>query len=224
MQFTLVSAPSLPPFPVSHISGSRIEIDSILFDEAKLLKLCVRQERPIGTEKITYGMPSSHSTVITFFGVYLLSALILFPLHSRIKSLFSDNSTGQDLKLRVALGVIVLSSAGLVCWSRISLGYHSNAQVFAGIGLGIIVACGWLSIWLGIGRVLSTVGLAGLQGTSEKLLPKLIYEGIESFGVEFDRVLEIEAIEVMAIWKAEGVWTATQAILAKLIKLKSKLQ
>ncbi|KAG8891471.1 putative actin patch assembly and actin polymerization protein, partial [Tulasnella sp. 403] len=47
---------------------------------AKLLKLCFRKPRPAhSTEKLTYGMPSTHSTTIIYYATYVSLAAALLP-------------------------------------------------------------------------------------------------------------------------------------------------
>ncbi|KNZ47496.1 hypothetical protein VP01_635g7 [Puccinia sorghi] len=54
---------------------------------AKILKRCIKQPRPTESTKKSFGMPSTHSSSITFYGVYLLLACLLLPIHQRMTSL-----------------------------------------------------------------------------------------------------------------------------------------
>ncbi|GAA5916791.1 hypothetical protein JCM5296_007391 [Sporobolomyces johnsonii] len=75
---------------------------------AKILKRFIRQPRPVGAKKYdkTYGMPSTHSSSIAFFGVYLSLSSLLLPLHPRVTSLlpFWDRFPTPTLAVADALG------------------------------------------------------------------------------------------------------------------------
>ncbi|GAA5823664.1 hypothetical protein JCM11251_000717 [Rhodosporidiobolus azoricus] len=143
---------------------------------AKLLKKCIRQPRPVGAKKYqkTYGMPSTHSSSIAFFGTYLSLSSLLLPLHPRVTALlpFYDRFSSLASTLgpgaaqssfwakhfvgvfgqratRVGLAAFFLAGTASVCWSRVRLGHHTKAQVLVGAGLGSTVALAWMSLWLG---------------------------------------------------------------------------
>lgn len=82
------------------------------------------------------GMPSNHAASITFIATYI--HLVLF--------------TKSPLSTHLTLDVIVPSvltstTAALILWSRISLQYHTVAQVVAGAAVGAIVAFAWWKMW-----------------------------------------------------------------------------
>ncbi|KAI5476007.1 dolichyldiphosphatase [Pseudohyphozyma bogoriensis] len=132
---------------------------------AKFLKLFIKQPRPVGAKKYerTYGMPSTHSSSIAFFGAYLALSTALLPLHPRIASLnpaqeqimsLVDDQVGAVLA-KTTRGVIAawwVIAAGTVCWSRVKLGHHTPAQVLAGASLGSVIAMMWLVLWIGVGE------------------------------------------------------------------------
>ncbi|KAH9460253.1 hypothetical protein MJO29_004202 [Puccinia striiformis f. sp. tritici] len=54
---------------------------------AKILKRLLRQPRPIESTKKSFGMPSTHSSSITYFGIYLLLVCLLLPIHQKLTRL-----------------------------------------------------------------------------------------------------------------------------------------
>lgn len=78
----------------------------------------------------TYGMPSTHSTTISFYSASAL--LYLFPT--------------QPVW---AVGAAFFGA--LVAWSRVELGHHSWPQVGAGVLLGAVLAVGQWTCWVGLG-------------------------------------------------------------------------
>lgn len=121
-----------------------------------MLKLLIRQPRPDSTHKITYGMPSTHSASIGFMGTYLALVFLLLEPHPRILTLvwpWTQNvvlvwSDGQRLALAGLAGGATVS----VWWSRVRLGHHTPAQVFAGGSLGSIIALMAFAQWEGSRR------------------------------------------------------------------------
>ncbi|KAI8580058.1 hypothetical protein K450DRAFT_239166 [Umbelopsis ramanniana AG] len=108
---------------------------------AKTLKIIIRQPRPAPLSKSVlpqakgYGMPSSHSLVSAFFGVYL-QALLLY---------------GSQHPLLTLVAILVVN--GFCCsvyLSRVHLGNHSPAQVTVGGILGSFIALFWYWQWLNI--------------------------------------------------------------------------
>ncbi|EIW73422.1 hypothetical protein M231_01947 [Tremella mesenterica] len=105
---------------------------------AKLVKHFIRDPRPPPASSIsspvrpkrTYGMPSTHSTVLTFFLAYLLPQSPTFT-HPYIY--------GTSIAAYWAAGV----------WSRTKLGYHTWPQCLGGIFFGAALAWGWNSLWIG---------------------------------------------------------------------------
>jgi len=110
---------------------------------AKTLKVIIRQPRPDSIpspptspekrrEKVTYGMPSTHSSSIIFFATYI--TLQLF-----------SSSLPQLAILFLSAAVIVTALS--VVWSRVELGHHTRGQVIAGMVLGLLCGLGWDAWW-----------------------------------------------------------------------------
>lgn len=98
---------------------------------AKVLKRLIKQPRPDSTtRKTTYGMPSSHSTAISYFAMYLQCVVF-----------------NQDSLLLTAGSVLLFIFSLAVIWSRVQLGHHTQAQVIAGTCLGACMAFLFFSLW-----------------------------------------------------------------------------
>ncbi|CED84311.1 Dolichyl pyrophosphate phosphatase and related acid phosphatases [Phaffia rhodozyma] len=127
---------------------------------AKIMKHLFRQSRPDGHRPSrsnqvlyknvpksiagipTYGMPSTHSTTISYFATYIvLTTAQIAPLQS----------------------ISVLALGTLICWSRIRLGHHTAPQVIAGVGLGITFGFAHHTLWHGT----DVLGLEGFRGVGE---------------------------------------------------------
>ncbi|KAL0375108.1 UNVERIFIED_CONTAM: Lipid phosphate phosphatase gamma [Sesamum radiatum] len=78
----------------------------------------------------SHGWPSSHSQYMFFFAVYF--TLLTY---YRIDILFR--------KQMCIVGLVVWPLAVLTMYSRVYLGYHTAAQVFAGAALGTVLGGGW---------------------------------------------------------------------------------
>ncbi|KAJ2390337.1 hypothetical protein GGI05_003243 [Coemansia sp. RSA 2603] len=104
---------------------------------AKILKLAIKQNRPIHATRTSYGMPSTHSAAVAYFAAYLVHIL-------------DDLGHSGSLRLHRAHAfsalVIVLSSVGAL--SRVFNGHHTLPQVLAGSLLGVSFAAVWWSIRL----------------------------------------------------------------------------
>ena len=74
-------------------------------------------------ESTTYGMPSGHSSFAAFFATVMVKQIL-------------DEDYSDNLKLLKIL--IVVSTSGLIMFSRINLGCHTPQQVFIGGILGCI--------------------------------------------------------------------------------------
>ncbi|KAH9950904.1 PAP2-domain-containing protein [Amylocystis lapponica] len=109
----------------------------------KIVKRFVRQPRPVqtlsGRKKKSYGMPSTHSAVITYFAAYITLACIALPIHS---SLPSGTIT------RVVPLLVVLPWASIIAISRIWLGHHTWPQVGAGCAYGLLYTPLWYTLWV----------------------------------------------------------------------------
>ena len=137
---------------------------------AKGIKHLIKESRPIPPPppsglsraskvrpKYTYGMPSTHSTALTFYLVYLLPiipSLYALPSQSHLYSQSRIFPRMQDISnfLPCSPGLIsqgfLLGYWVLGLWSRVELGYHTPQQVLGGIVLGCVLALGWRNLWL----------------------------------------------------------------------------
>lgn len=143
---------------------------------AKVLKRFIKQPRPVGTHKKTYGMPSTHSSSIAFFGVYLsLCAARLKPHPRFLPTLLSRQSDSENFSLpvRLLLTGSVLYGASSVCWSRVKLTYHTPAQVIAGAAVGSTLAVACFALWQHT--------LADYAPIAERIVEDLLLVGLESW-------------------------------------------
>ncbi|KAG9150143.1 hypothetical protein Leryth_009716 [Lithospermum erythrorhizon] len=100
----------------------------------EFVKSSVQQARPVTCEILemcdSHGWPSSHSQYMFFFATFLT-----LMTYYKIGVL----SRGQMW----VLGLLVWPLAVLTMISRVYLGYHTVAQVFAGAALGAVLGGGW---------------------------------------------------------------------------------
>ncbi|KAL9934027.1 hypothetical protein V8E36_007109 [Tilletia maclaganii] len=169
---------------------------------AKGLKKIIKQPRPEGSyNKRTHGMPSTHSSSITFMGFYLTLCFLLLPLHPSvpvpsaltsspaITSTFSALSGSSDLNdyaIRTSYALASLTFPAVVIWSRVALGLHTPAQCAVGALLGVFNATVLFTAWNGLrtwtGSSWSFVGSA---------LPDVLMNGIGStFGLWADELIK----------------------------------
>ncbi|KAK9068463.1 hypothetical protein SSX86_012577 [Deinandra increscens subsp. villosa] len=98
------------------------------------IKLAVREARPETCVMLemcdSHGWPSSHSQYMFFFATYF--------------TLMTYKKLGIILRRQIwVAGFVVWPLALLTMYSRVYLGYHTVAQVFAGASLGIFLGCVW---------------------------------------------------------------------------------
>jgi dolichyldiphosphatase len=84
-------------------------------------------------------MPSTHSASISFYATYIPLACAYLPLHGSLV-------TGSPF-IRTLTPVVVLPWAATVLASRVWLGHHTWAQVFAGAALGLVFGALWFEGW-----------------------------------------------------------------------------
>ncbi|PHT28883.1 Lipid phosphate phosphatase gamma, chloroplastic [Capsicum baccatum] len=103
----------------------------------EVIKTSVQQARPETCALLemcdSHGWPSSHSQYMFFFAVYFTS------LTYRRLGLICRNQL-------IFAYLLVWPMAVLTMYSRVYLGYHTVAQVFAGAGLGAVLGWGWFWI------------------------------------------------------------------------------
>lgn len=128
----------------------------------KVLKKVINEARPISARKADPGMPSSHANSLSFLGTYAALALA--------RSSLPNNKY-------LALGVLV--GAYALALLRISQGYHTGAQVAAGLTLGAATAAAWWT--LGLGHVLAAVQQTPVLANS---LWVCTYAAVGLFGVK----------------------------------------
>ncbi|KAF3331732.1 lipid phosphate phosphatase gamma [Carex littledalei] len=101
----------------------------------ELVKSSVQQSRPDTCALLeacdSHGWPSSHSQYMFFFATYLT-----------LLSLWKKTGVGH-WESRFLLVVLPWPFAVLTMYSRVYLGYHTVAQVFAGAALGLVLGAGW---------------------------------------------------------------------------------
>ncbi|KAI0752743.1 hypothetical protein C8Q80DRAFT_1096740 [Daedaleopsis nitida] len=108
----------------------------------KILKRFFRQPRPVivdGRRKKTYGMPSTHSAVITYMATYITLACTYLPIHPTLP-------TSHALS-RILPPLVVIPVATTIAVSRTWLGHHTWPQVSAGFSVGLLFAPFWFKLW-----------------------------------------------------------------------------
>ncbi|KIP10116.1 hypothetical protein PHLGIDRAFT_273399 [Phlebiopsis gigantea 11061_1 CR5-6] len=109
----------------------------------KAVKRFIRQPRPAhpspARQKESYGMPSTHASVITYYAAYTLLACAYLPLHQQVP---------RTPWIRIIVPSIVVPWATAIAVSRIWLGHHTIPQVLAGTVHGIFFTYIWFSIWV----------------------------------------------------------------------------
>ncbi|XP_010920897.2 lipid phosphate phosphatase gamma [Elaeis guineensis] len=104
----------------------------------ELIKTSVQQSRPDTCAALemcdSHGWPSSHSQYMFFFAAYC--TLLCYKGVVGVASPCS----------RLFLAFLPWPAAVLTLYSRVYLGYHTVAQVFAGATLGLVLGVGWFWI------------------------------------------------------------------------------
>uniref|UniRef100_A0A5B6ZK34 Phosphatidic acid phosphatase type 2/haloperoxidase domain-containing protein n=1 Tax=Davidia involucrata TaxID=16924 RepID=A0A5B6ZK34_DAVIN len=100
----------------------------------ELIKTSVQQARPETCALLemcdSHGWPSSHSQYMFFFATYF--------------TLLTYNRIGTLIRKQMwVAGLLVWPLALLTMHSRVYLGYHTVAQVFAGAALGLVLGAVW---------------------------------------------------------------------------------
>ncbi|TXT10684.1 hypothetical protein VHUM_02189 [Vanrija humicola] len=117
---------------------------------AKVAKKLIREPRPDSPppdsnktapvkSKQTYGMPSSHSTALSYYFFYL------FPL----LPLATSSAWGER--------AVLTAVCALTIWSRVELGYHTVAQVLGGGVVGAVGAVTWSTLWNSVPAIETTL-------------------------------------------------------------------
>ncbi|KAJ8532867.1 hypothetical protein K7X08_015756 [Anisodus acutangulus] len=103
----------------------------------EIIKKSVQQARPETCALLemcdSHGWPSSHSQCMFFFAVYF--------------TLLTYRKLGLICRNQMLIGIVLVwPIAILTMYSRVYLGYHTVAQVFAGSALGTVLGGGWFWI------------------------------------------------------------------------------
>ncbi|CEH18441.1 Dolichyl pyrophosphate phosphatase and related acid phosphatases [Ceraceosorus bombacis] len=107
------------------------------------LKRLIRQPRPTGNLGSGYGMPSSHAQFVGFFAAYFLAHFALHhPKAARPATLVN---TMRRFEHAVAM-LAIASCAAITAYSRYHLSYHTAAQIWVGLSLGIAIGSTWYYI------------------------------------------------------------------------------
>lgn len=99
-----------------------------------ILKRLIRQPRPPGGIKVSYGMPSTHSATIAFFAAYNALAVTYTPIAAPLAI------------------PVVTAYAVFVAASRLWLGHHTVPQVIVGALYGIAFAGLAFTWWINDAR------------------------------------------------------------------------
>ncbi|CAG8587981.1 313_t:CDS:1, partial [Cetraspora pellucida] len=116
----------------------------------EIMKRTIRQPRPTNSkqQKKSFGMPSSHSTVIIYFATFISLQLHTISLHEFFSfiSIYTTQTSINTL-IKLTLSSIVSLTALSVVWSRVALGYHTRNQVIVGMVLGFCLGIIWDRWW-----------------------------------------------------------------------------
>lgn len=104
----------------------------------EILKEIIQGERPLGSAKSGYGMPSNHSQLAFFY-----VTIVLYYVNIRIT--ISDKSNKQFWSTFISL--IAISAGSFVAYSRVQAGVHSNKQVIVGAIVGSLFSVFWLAFY-----------------------------------------------------------------------------
>ncbi|KAI8448788.1 hypothetical protein BY996DRAFT_4552862, partial [Phakopsora pachyrhizi] len=128
---------------------------------AKALQSQLRQCRPNGSTKKSYGMPSAHAASMTYIASYSILAVLFensnlalppngifdFVIAHRCAQYFGIEKAFFNLIIKwIATSNITLLAVG-VCWSRHRFQHHTKVQILAGVGFGLFFAILWYSVW-----------------------------------------------------------------------------
>lgn len=94
----------------------------------KTLKRVIRQPRPDGAKKMDHGMPSSHATALSFLSSG--AAINLIKAHGLVS-------------WALAIASLILAGTVVASWWRVSVGYHTSAQVVVGWTVGVFNCLLW---------------------------------------------------------------------------------
>ncbi|KZS94780.1 PAP2-domain-containing protein [Sistotremastrum niveocremeum HHB9708] len=105
-----------------------------------ILKRMIKQERPLESAGQGYGFPSSHSQYMGYFATFLCCHFIFRHRFSSLGHPFIDFIRTS------AVHAIIITWAGLVCYSRYHLTYHTVPQVMWGATFGVILGAAYYAV------------------------------------------------------------------------------
>ncbi|KAH7326946.1 PAP2-domain-containing protein [Rhizoctonia solani] len=97
-----------------------------------LLKQVFREQRPETSHGDGYGFPSSHSQYMGYFSAFLVA-------HFLTRHRFPNHPSWAQIVHRAILCCGLLTWAGVVCYSRYHLTYHTPPQIIWGAIIGVCV-------------------------------------------------------------------------------------
>ncbi|KEP50238.1 PAP2 domain protein [Rhizoctonia solani 123E] len=97
-----------------------------------VLKQVFREERPESNRGDGYGFPSSHSQYMGYFSTFLV-------VHFLTRHRFPNHTSWAQITHRAILCSGLLAWAGIVCYSRYHLTYHTPPQIIWGAIIGACV-------------------------------------------------------------------------------------
>lgn len=137
---------------------------------AKGLQILLRQPRPIGSDKSSYGMPSAHSSTVTYLAFYTLLSGISGELPDGIAILCDSTHLGGLVLsdevisiLSYTIAFLVPLVASSVCWSRYYLSHHTTQQIWCGLLYGALFSIVWFGFYHQNYILFSTIDLNPLH-------------------------------------------------------------
>ena len=128
-----------------------------------IFKLIFKRQRPKGSQRKDYGMPSAHAQFMGYIMTYLILLLIYHVRFSETKKTTSRNNDHNNAEIRQSLasatlplsekfikGVsisFVIGTSMAVILSRIYLNYHNLEQVLVGVLLGSQIGLTWFLLY-----------------------------------------------------------------------------
>ncbi|CAN1135459.1 Lipid phosphate phosphatase gamma [Linum perenne] len=126
----------------------------------EVVKTTVQQARPVTCELLemcdSHGWPSSHSQYMFFFATYFTMLMV------------RGIGLAESIRHKALAFYMAWSMAVLTMYSRVYLGYHTVAQVFAGATLGLVLGGTWF--W-----VVNSVLIVYFPVIEESRLGRLFY-------------------------------------------------
>ncbi|CAN0926830.1 Lipid phosphate phosphatase gamma [Linum grandiflorum] len=126
----------------------------------EVVKTTVQQARPITCELLemcdSHGWPSSHSQYMFFFATYFTMLMV------------KGIGLAESIRNKALAFYLAWSMAVLTMYSRVYLGYHTVAQVFAGATLGLFLGGAWF--W-----VVNSVLIVYFPAIEESRLGRMFY-------------------------------------------------